>query len=149
MMQVPSPVLQALSEILAAQSPQFAARLKQRLTAALQAKDEPAFDERKFGFKGFRDFLERGTQGLFWLSRAPLALMSWSPPWGQKTIRSRQHLSQLAQAIQFEMTSGRPSPTPTPHACAFGAGTHFRSAITCAAKTPLIREKYWVRLKPL
>lgn len=64
-MQVPSPVLQALSEILAAQSPQFAARLKQRLTATLQAKDEPAFDERKFGFKGFRDFLERGTQGLF------------------------------------------------------------------------------------
>ena len=65
MTQVPSPVLQAISEILAAQSPQFAARLKQRLTAALQAKEEPAFDERKFGFKGFRDFLERGSQGLF------------------------------------------------------------------------------------
>lgn len=65
MTQVPSPVLQALSGILATQSPQFAARLKQRLTAALQAKGEPAFDERKFGFKGFRDFLERGTQGLF------------------------------------------------------------------------------------
>ena len=65
MTQVPSPVLQALSEILAAQSPQFAARLKQRLTAALQARGEPAFEEKKFGFKGFRDFLERGTQGLF------------------------------------------------------------------------------------
>lgn len=65
MTQVPSPVLQALTEILAAQSPQFAARLKQRLTATLQAKEEPPFDERKLGFKGFRDFLERGTQGLF------------------------------------------------------------------------------------
>lgn len=65
MAQVPSPVLQSLSEILAAQSPQFAARLKQRLTAALQTMGEPPFDERKLGFKGFRDFLERGTQGLF------------------------------------------------------------------------------------
>ncbi len=65
MTQVPSAVLQALTEILTAQSPQFAARLKPRLTAALQAKEEPPFDERKLGFKGFRDFLERGTQGLF------------------------------------------------------------------------------------
>lgn len=63
--QVPSTVLLALSEILAAQSPQFAARLKQRLTAALNAKGEPPFDEKKFGFKGFRDFLLRGTQDIF------------------------------------------------------------------------------------
>lgn len=70
-MQVPSVVLQALSEILAVQSPQFAARLKQRLTAALQAKGEDAFDERKFGFKGFRHFLTEGTQGLFDIAPSP------------------------------------------------------------------------------
>lgn len=70
-MQVPSIVLQALSEILAVQSPQFAARLKQRLTAALESKGEDAFDERKFGFKGFRHFLTEGTQGLFVIAPSP------------------------------------------------------------------------------
>lgn len=64
-MQVPSSVFLALSEILATQSPQFASRLKQRLTSVLAAKGEPPFDEKKFGFKGFRDFLKNGTQGIF------------------------------------------------------------------------------------
>ena len=64
-MPVPSNVLHALTELLAVQSPQVASRLKQRLNAALQAKGADTFDERKHGFKGFRDFLQRGTEGLF------------------------------------------------------------------------------------
>lgn len=65
MTQVPSSILQRLSEVLAAQSPQYASRLKQRLSAALATNGEDPFDERKYGFKGFRDFLKRGTQNLF------------------------------------------------------------------------------------
>lgn len=63
-MQVPSSVFQALSAILTSESPQYAARLKQKLNAALLEKGESSFDERKYGFKGFRDFLLNGTQNL-------------------------------------------------------------------------------------
>jgi len=51
-------VTQLLRQLLSAQSPELGARLKQRLNALLAARGSGHFDERVFGHRKFRDFLE-------------------------------------------------------------------------------------------
>lgn len=53
-------VSKLLVHLLAARSPEFGARLKQRLNALLRERGLEPFDERQHGFRKFQDFLERG-----------------------------------------------------------------------------------------
>ena len=46
--------------LLSARSPEFGARLKQRLNALLRERNLEPFDERRYGYKKFQDFLEKG-----------------------------------------------------------------------------------------
>lgn len=60
---------QLLKQILSAHSPELGARLKQRLTASLREQGLPPFDERAFGYKSFRVFLEKTQPNLLNVSR--------------------------------------------------------------------------------
>lgn len=53
-------VSKLLVHLLAARSPEYGARLKQRLNALLRERGLEPFDERQHGFRKFQDFLERG-----------------------------------------------------------------------------------------
>jgi hypothetical protein len=55
-------VSKLLGHLLAARSPEYGARLKQRLNALLRERGLEPFDERQYGFRKFQDFLER-SQG--------------------------------------------------------------------------------------
>lgn len=54
-----SQVSQLLKQLLEAHSPEFGARLKQRLNALLIGQGLGHFDERTFGFRKFGDFLQK------------------------------------------------------------------------------------------
>lgn len=60
---------QLLTQLLSDRSPEFGARLKQRLNATFTEKGMGKFDERSFGFKRFQDFLEQGHGHLVTVQR--------------------------------------------------------------------------------
>lgn len=53
-------VSKLIVSLLASRSPEFGARLKQRLNALLRERNLEPFDERQYGFRKFQDFLEKG-----------------------------------------------------------------------------------------
>lgn len=53
-------VSKLLVHLLSARSPEFGARLKQRLNALLRERSLEPFDEQRYGFRKFQDFLEKG-----------------------------------------------------------------------------------------
>lgn len=55
--------------LLSARSPEFGARLKQRLNALLRERNLEPFDERLYGYKKFRDFLEKGQADIVQVTR--------------------------------------------------------------------------------
>ncbi len=58
-----SSVTRLILELLAESSPEFGARLKQRLNSALLKQGHEYFNERSLGFAGFRDFLQKSLAG--------------------------------------------------------------------------------------
>ena len=52
-------VSQLLKQLLEVRSPEFGARLKQRLNVLLRERQEQPFDEKAFGYRKFTEFLEK------------------------------------------------------------------------------------------
>lgn len=58
-MHEPTLITQLLTQLLSEKSPEFGARLKQRLNASLAGRGLGYFDEKAYGYKKFSDFLTR------------------------------------------------------------------------------------------
>lgn len=62
-------VSKLLVQLLSARSPEIGARLKQRLNALLRERNLEPFDERRYGYKKFQDFLEKGQRDVLQVTR--------------------------------------------------------------------------------
>ena len=62
-------VSKLLVHLLSARSPEFGARLKQRLNALLRERNLEPFDERRYGFRKFQEFLEKGQSEVVQVTR--------------------------------------------------------------------------------
>lgn len=58
-----------LVHLLSTRSPEFGARLKQRLNALLRERNLELFDERRYGFRKFQEFLEKGQSEVVHVTR--------------------------------------------------------------------------------
>lgn len=96
-MDFPVIVTQLVSELLAEKSPEYAARLKQRLAVVMSERGLGAFEERAYGFKGFRDFLKRGLTNVK-LEESGDDLLVYSADVGKSVQPRAQVLSNIPQA---------------------------------------------------
>jgi len=68
-MHEPTHIAQLLTQLLSEKSPEFGARLKQRLNTLLASSGQGYFDEKSHGYKKFSDFLTRAYGEVFSIER--------------------------------------------------------------------------------
>jgi hypothetical protein len=104
---------QLLTQLLSERSPEYGARLKQRLNAMFSEKGMGRFDERSFGYKRFQDFLEQGHSHLIAVQRPSGAgdiLVSLKTPRSSET----QRIVQVEPApIRSDIWQAFTNPDPT------------------------------------